>query len=149
MLHTPNYDVRTRAFCGPTAMSAVTGQPISLIRDVLRSFRGTKSNGHARAIMGVGNKELLAAMSMLGWRVIDESGDTDNRDNPMDVYRLGNFLDDHQDRGPYIVCVTGHYYAVGGGEICDTHLMLPLPVGRFRRGRQRWVKRWWKFKATR
>src|SRR5690349_5614946 len=47
MLHTPNYDVRTRAFCGPTAISAVTGEPISRIREIARGFRGPKSNGHA------------------------------------------------------------------------------------------------------
>ena len=29
MLHTPIYDVRGMPYCGPTAIAAVTGEPIS------------------------------------------------------------------------------------------------------------------------
>jgi hypothetical protein len=148
MLHTPNYDVRSRAFCGPTAIAAVTGEPISHIRDVIRSFVGPKSNGHARAIMGLSNRLLLATMSKLGWRVINRSGDADNRSNRRDVFRFGDFLDYvqmHEHEGPYIVNVTGHYYAVDADEICDTDLKIPIEIHRFKHGRQRWVQRWWQF----
>jgi hypothetical protein len=153
MLNTPNYDVRTSPYCGPTAISAVTGEPISRIRELAQNYRGPKSNGHARAIMGMSNKELLSVMAQLGWRVVQSSGDTDNRNcHPMDVFRLDDFLDAVQlgkhggdSDGPYIVNVTGHYYAVGWGEICDNNFKLPMPIHKFKRGRRRWVKQWWKF----
>ncbi len=148
MLHTPNYDVRGRAFCGPTAIAAITGEPISVIREVIRSQIGTKSDGTAMPVMGISNTVLLGTMTVLKWRVINESGSTDNRLNRMDVFRFGDFLNHiqmHEHDGPYIVNVTGHYYAVDADEICDTHTKIPLEIHRFKRGRRRWVQRWWQF----
>jgi hypothetical protein len=148
MLHTPIYDVRVLPYCGPTAIAAVTGEPVSVIRDIIRSQIGTKSNGDARPIMGVSREILLKTMHTLGWLVIAKSGDTNNRENPKDVFRLGDFLDHLQMReqaGPYIVNVTRHYYAVDQDEICDTRTRIPLEVHRFKRGRRRWVQCWWQF----
>lgn len=150
MLHTPNYDIgRGRAFCGPTAIAAITGEPISVIREVIRSQIGTKSNGTAMPVMGVSNTVLLGTMERLGWKIIQTSGDTENnRCHSMDVFRLGDFLNYiqmHEHDGPYIVNVTGHYYAVDSDEICDTYTQIPIEIHRFKRGRKRWVQRWWQF----
>lgn len=150
MLHTPIYDVRTQAFCGPTAIAAITGEPVSVIRDVIRIRLGTKTDGTARPVMGLSNENLLAAMAALGWFVRDTSGDTDNASNRRDIFRLDDFLDmmqmrEHEEGTAYIVNVTGHYYAVDGDEICDTHTQIPIELHRFKRGRNRWVKRWWLF----
>jgi hypothetical protein len=150
MLHTPNYNTRGRgrAFCGPTAIAAVTGVSISEIRDVIRSQIGTKINGHARAVMGISNTVMLTTMERLGWRVIAKSGDTDNDMNRRDVFRFGDFLDYvqmHEHDGPYIVNVTRHYYAVDRDEVCDTMTKIPIEIHRFKRGRRRWVQRWWQF----
>ena len=148
MLHTPNYDVRTRAFCGPTAIAAVTGEPVSVIRNIVRDIRGcTKSNGALLPIMGLSNEELLMTMARLGWFVTDKSGDTDNRENK-DIFRLDDFLDDIQmgrRKGTYIINVTGHYYAVDEDEVCDTRTQIPIEIHRFKRGRKRWIQRWWRF----
>jgi hypothetical protein len=152
MLHTPNYDVRTRAFCGPTAISAVTGEPISVIRDVIRSVgnyaeRGTPGR-RASPIKGVSTKDLLAAMEKLGWKVVDKMPGVDYRLPPaerMKPYRFASFLDEHGHDGPFIVNVTGHYYAVSHGEVCDTFTCLPKDIAKFKRGWKRWVKHWWKF----
>jgi hypothetical protein len=148
MLHTPNYDVRTRAFCGPTAISAVTGEPISVIRDVIRSVgnfveRGTPGR-RASPIKGVSNKDLLAAMEQLGWKVVEKMQGEDHRLLPpcerMKPYRFASLLDEHCHDGP-----TGHYYAVRHGEVCDAFICLPKDITKFNRGRKRWVQRWWKF----
>ncbi len=148
MLHTPNYDVRTRAFCGPTAISAVTGEPISVIREHARSWLGAKSDGTARAIMGMSNKTLLVIMARLGWFVVATAG-SDNKDySTRDVYRLDDFLELVQmgcHKGKFIINVTGHYYAVDDDEICDTHTQIPIEIHRFKRGHKRWIQRWWKF----
>jgi hypothetical protein len=151
VLHTPYYDVRTRAFCGPTAISAVTGLPISQIRDAIRSAGGKKltADGRAHPIMGVSNADLLAAMEALGWRVVDKMQGVDYRlpaKERMKPYRLREFFDYAQmHEGPFIVNVTGHYIAVSEGEVCDTYTKLPIPLVRWKRGLNRHVKHWWKF----
>jgi hypothetical protein len=140
MLHTPNYDVRTRAWCGPTAMAAVTGERIPVIRDAIRHVRGRveTADGRAYPVMGVSNDALVDAMQLLGWEVVASEA-------RRDIFRLGDFLDEYGAGGPFIVCVTGHYYAVSHGEICDTAICFPKEITRFKRGRAQWVQGWWKF----
>ena len=166
MLHTPIYDVRGMPYCGPTAIAAVTGEPVSIIRDIIRSHVGrTKSNGHAMPVIGVSNAVMLKTMSTLGWQVIRAGGNISRaRERPLDlrdqdddritvpmsrdIIRLGDILDTiqmNEQAGPYIVNVTRHYYAVDQDEICDTHTRIPLEVHRFNRGRRRWVQKWWQF----
>jgi hypothetical protein len=160
MLHTPNYDIRGRAFCGPTAIAAITGEPISVIREVIRSQIGTKIDGTAMPVMGISNKVMLRTMEELGWRVIKSDshaqqirrqlGDDEDVLTPaeMDIVRFGDFLDYvqmHEHVGPYIVNVTRHYYAVDADEVCDTHTQIPVEIHRFKRGRRRWVQKWWQF----
>jgi hypothetical protein len=146
MLYTPKYDVSTRAFCGPTAMSAVTGEPISVIRDAIRQASGRMktSDGRAFPIMRVSNITLISAMKFLGWDV-QEFGIAAIGGNTL---RLGVFLDDRGNDGPFIVNVTGHYYAVAHGEICDSFIGLPTDIVRFIRGRRRWVQKWWKWRRV-
>lgn len=149
-LHTPVYDVRTGAFCGPTAISAVTGLRISVIREALRQASGKleTANGSAHPVMGVANSDLVKAMELLGWRVT-WAVRTDNKDAATpDKYRWDDFLEDHAAGGPFIVNVTGHYIAVSHGEVCDTFTKLPIPAARWKRGRKRWVKGWWKFERA-
>jgi len=146
MLHTPIYDVRGMPYCGPTAIAAVTGEPVSIIRDIIRAQVGPKRNGHARAVMSVSNKIMLTTMNTLGWHVISCYIRQDTK-----LLRLGDFLDGiqmNEQKGPYIVMVTGHYYAVDQDEVCDTFTRIPLEVHRFKRGRARWVKRWWQFQKS-
>jgi hypothetical protein len=140
MLHPPTYDVRTRAYCGPTAMAAVTGEPISMIRDAIRKARGKakKSNGAAMPIMGVSEKDLIEAMSILGWKAVES--------DPFDICPLDDFLNHRgNDDGPFIVCGPQHCYAVSHGEICDTDTYFPKDIAQFKPDRNDWVERWWKF----
>lgn len=151
MLHTPRYDVRTRAFCGPTAMSAVTGHRISTIREFIRHHVPAKSNGHARPIRGVSTDNLIITMEDLDWDVVEHMPGIDYRlpvAERIKPYRFKDFLRDHGHDGPYIVCVTNHYLAVSHGEVCDTATCLPSPIERYlkrRHGPKRIVENWWKF----
>lgn len=131
------------AYCGPTAMSAVTGERISVIRDAVRyvSGRVETADGRAYPVTGVSNEDLVDAMQLLGWEVI--ASETGN--HRRDVCTLGDFLDEYGDDGPFIVCVTGHYYAVSHGEICDTAICFPKEITQLNRGRAQWVRGWWKF----
>ena len=149
-LHTPVYDVRTRAFCGPTAMSAVTGLPISQIRDAIRKASGKEltADGRAYPVMGIRNVDMIVAMELLGWRAIWTVFNNNAEIGTPDWYRLDDFLSDHARSGPFIVEVTGHYIAVSYDEVCDTFTKLPIPVERWKRGRKRWVRSWWKFERV-
>lgn len=151
MLHTPRYDVRTRSFCGPTAMSAVTGLAISEIRDAIRQVSGKieTADGKAHPIMGVSPTHLVDAMELLGWPVAEKMPEIDYRlpvKERMKVYTLRKFLDYVQmHEGSFIVNVTGHYIAASEGEVCDTYTQLPIPIPKWKRGRGRWVQNWWRF----
>jgi hypothetical protein len=90
-------------------------------------------------VMGLSNKDMLAAMKLLGWEV-EAMADCVNEGSRRDVLRLGDFLDAKSNDGPFIVNVTGHYYAVSQGEICDTFICLPKDIARFKKGRSRWVR---------
>ncbi|MFI3905385.1 hypothetical protein [Ochrobactrum sp. S1502_03] len=111
-------DTRTRGFCGPTAVAAITGHPISLVKDAFRYARhgsGWLNFDRAPAIMGTQNYEVETVMSVFGfagqWQKI-------GGDPTLAAYldnRFG-FLRTH----PTIICVTNHYVAVSGWEFCDT-----------------------------
>jgi hypothetical protein len=157
MLYTPRYDIRTRAFCGPTAMSAVTGEPISVIRDAVRQASGkiTTANGAACPIAGVSNENLIAAMRLLGWHVVEQWSElADGK-----PYTLDDFARDRGHDGPFITNVTGHYVAISQSEFCDPFTCLPKDLfggvldrtwfgGRKRKG-STWVRKWWRFQNTR
>src|SRR5580658_4888108 len=150
MLYTPKYrgNGNAREYCGPTAMAAVTGAPMDDIRDAIRQARGPearRSDGGHMPIIGVSNKELLEAMELLGWGVVETMLSTDYEGpTPHTKLRLRDFLDMVQMReGSYIVNVTGHYIAASEGEVCDTYTKLPIAIPRWKRGMGRWVQNWW------
>jgi hypothetical protein len=100
--------------------------------------------------MGVANEWLVDAMAMLGWSMVEMSEYLPkralrDRTQPFKRYSLGDFAQAPGNDGPFIVNVTGHYVAIGGGEICDTFTTLTLDIAGYRRRWGRWVQRWWKF----
>lgn len=141
-LHTPILNVRgARAFCGPTAMSAITGIPVSECIDAVRQARGDirGADGRRMPVMGVSNNHLVQAMEVLGWKGL--------RFTPPERLRLGEWIAKLGAPNPsikWIVNVTGHYIAFGGGEFCDTRCPLPLPIEKCPR-RGRWVQHWFRF----
>lgn len=146
MLYTPIYRGNAREYCGPTAMAAVTGEPLAVIRDAIREVRGKRAaDGDWMPITGLSNSELVNAMIRLGWLPV-EKVETDNNYSRHDKFTFGNFLQVHGYTGPFIVNVTNHYIAVSNGEVCDTHTRIPIEIKRWKRARPgRWVKRWWRF----
>jgi hypothetical protein len=61
-------------------MSAVTGEPISVIRDAIRHVSGRveTADGRAYLVIGVRPIVLVNAMQLLGWEVIEKSGIENN-----------------------------------------------------------------------
>jgi hypothetical protein len=142
-LCTPHYDTGTPVYCGPTAMAAVTGEPISVIEGAIRGPVSAEAK-----VTGVNDVQLLAAMELLGWYVVDQ-GSYNNGVR----HRLDAFAQEHGRDGPFIVAVTGHYVAISESEFCDTAAKLPcdlfdaLDQSRWwcKRIGSTWVRNWWRF----
>lgn len=170
MLYTPKRNAGSSRYCGPTAIMAVTGLPGSDVVDAIRQVRGDIRNaaGAREGIMGVSNEDLLAAMGLLGWMVVESwqapKGDAAFRLDPKGQWfgsrgerksrlpnlRFSKFATEHGVGGPFIVNVTGHYMAVSQGEVwCAATTSLPRDISKFLAGRSRyrnaWVKNWWRF----
>lgn len=111
-------DTKSRVFCGPMSIAAITGQPVSLVKDALRTARwGDKwpERGRTPPVMGVDDWELKRALRLLGvhgyWKEISNSP------------TLAAFLDKRNQLerdSPMVVNVTSHFIAVAGGVIVDT-----------------------------
>lgn len=177
-LFTPKYDEPTGRYCGPTAICAVTGMPLSEVKSAIRQASGKimDAAGRSHRVSGVANKDLLGAMELLGWKVIEtwqapkpirEFVHDCGPDNPnyghlgrwvrhgAAAHPFSEFLERYGSNGPFIVNVTGHYIAVGWGEICDPFNPLGTAVSsylarKWRKGKQgryqnAWVQHWWRF----
>ena len=105
--------------CGPSAMSAVTGIPTHDCAALLREVTGRTQ------IHGVHGYELMAAMTLAGWRC------------ERTVHRakrptLAAWLNAHDTfAASFVLVVRHHFVALGNGEIADSGWMFdrrPQPV---------------------
>ncbi|MBU2325896.1 MAG: hypothetical protein KJ755_00850 [Alphaproteobacteria bacterium] len=111
-------DTKSRPFCGPMAVAAITGEPISRVRDAFRLVRYGEGWIHytrAPAIMGTLAHEVARVLRLFGfigsWRLVD--------DRPT----LAAWLEARagvERTHPLVVQVTGHWIALSGWEFCDT-----------------------------
>ncbi|RVP95803.1 hypothetical protein [Sinorhizobium meliloti] len=132
-------DTRSRAWCGPTAVAAITGAPVSVVRDCLRLARfGSHWVDRPRSppIMGTRDHEVEHAMRSLGfhghWQTVPG--------NPT----LAAFLESRQGllrTHPTIIQVTRHYVAVSGWLFCDTFTKGEVVDADDAPGRRKRVKR--------
>jgi hypothetical protein len=117
-LHDVVNDTKARAFCGPTAVVAITGEPVSRVRDAFRRVRhGPGWTGYDRApsITGTRDYEVQRVLRLFGyvgsWRRI--AGQP----------TLAAYLEGRtgvERTHPCVVHVTGHWVAVSGWVFCDT-----------------------------
>jgi hypothetical protein len=108
------------AKCGPSAMSAVTGLPTHDCAALLREVTGRKQ------IHGVQSYELMAAMTLAGWRC--ERTVHPRAARPT----LAAWLDAHDTfAASFVLVVRRHFIAVGADEVADSGFMYsrrPQPV---------------------
>ena len=126
MLRTVTHDADRRMWCGPTAISAVTGAPTSKVfalADADRQARidkGTWSimgRSRSRSVKGMAHGELVNVLRALGHRVTLLVSNTTGERVP-----LGDFIrQHHRSDTAYIVAVRGHYLAVSGFMVVDSH----------------------------
>ena len=106
--------------CGPSAMSAVTGIPTHDCAALLREVTGRTQ------IHGVHGYELMAAMTLAGWRCERTVHPRAKRPT------LAAWLNAHDtSAASFVLVVRHHFVALGNGEIADSGWMFdrrPQPV---------------------
>jgi len=138
-------DVTTKLWCGPAAISAVTGEPVSKIMGILRDLSGR------RTIKGVGYRLLQRTLAQLGWEAVTihrfdrrrtepkverisasitvTSGAGVEFVEPKKRPTLARYCREHRadfQEHACIIGVTGHYVAVYGRRFCDNHTNEPV-----------------------
>lgn len=118
MLYQIQHDNKSKLWCGPAAIAAVTGYPTSIITRMIRDVSG------GPRVTGTSNRELLIVMRRLGYVMVDQllghRGQT-----------LANFCRlnrAHFARRPMIVNLTNHYVVLAGRRFVDNMRPDPVPI---------------------
>lgn len=112
------HDVKTSAYCGPTAVAAITGEPISVVRDAYRFAQyGRRWIDFARRppVMGTTQIETASVLRLFGFQGYWEF----KPHKPT----LAAYLASRKGAprtNPTAIFLTGHVVAVRGWEFCDT-----------------------------
>lgn len=140
-------------YCGATAISAVTGMPITRVEDFVLAHR-TRVPKPARK--GLRNK--LARVTTMWSSEIEPvcaSIGACAYDVALPIWRRGicaptftTWLRLHRDpKLTYIVLITGHYVAVCGDELVDTLNRQPVSLKTFRKYNRARVRAAWRVDA--
>lgn len=117
-LHDVVNDTKSHAFCGPTAVAAITGEPVSRVRDAFRLVRyGASWTSRRRSppIMGTSTHEIERALRLFGYAGIWHTVEG--------LPTLAAWLEGRegfQRTHPCVVLVKRHVVAVSGWVFCDT-----------------------------
>ena len=145
------HDLKTSLWCGPAAMSAITGRTTSECREAIRDARyGDSGEGRSAVIKGVRNREVTQALRAMGWSVLlvyDAAAFT-MRERPT----LAKFLRKRRRTArsnALLINVTGHYVAVLRRKFLDNLQTVPVNVKDAHCRRARVKKAWmvWKTEA--
>lgn len=141
MLYMPIVNVK-RPYCGPVAIAALTGVPLSRIEKMIRRGRRggyRASNGRRMPIKGTYHHEVHKVLKNLGCKV-----------TAVKTYAstFGAFCEDTRHiNAAFLVNVTGHYMVTAQGTYCDTSsLDGPRPIEGYHQT-QRQVLRAWRVEA--
>lgn len=134
-------------YCGPGALSILTGYATDETAAVLRDITGK------RAIFGIHHRAMLQALARFGMKTY-----------PLPIepkqFTLGKWIADHEFKaahahpdfksrwyGRYLVCITGHYCVVrfteSGTEVSDNKSIYPRPAAKYRHLRS-FIKAAWR-----
>jgi hypothetical protein len=138
-------DIQTILWCGPAAISAVTGEKVSTVVQWMKQLSGKRS------IKGVSKGLMQRTMTMLGWEAstiqkFDSeriNGGTERIGSSIVVVSgfstkyvpwkkrptLARYLREHRadfQEHACIVELTGHWVAVYGRRFCDNHTKEPV-----------------------
>jgi len=104
---------RDNRYCGPAALSLITGRPVSECTEELRRHTGQ------RAIRGVYRNDLLDVSRRMGTRLINVPViGTPGQQRPTLVKLLRQLRERHAD-DVYLINITGHYIVLKGIKLFD------------------------------
>jgi hypothetical protein len=147
-------DIKSTLWCGPAALSATTGVPVSKIIEVAKQLSGREQ------ISGMSNWLMERVADALGYRLYTihtyykEYIHQSRKIGQYTVYgyytsdskpTLAQYARKHQKEfaeHAVIVNVTGHYVALYGRRFCDSHTKVPVFLSKSPRRRSR-VSRVW------
>lgn len=130
-----NHDLKTTLWCGPGALAIMSGQPTSVIREVLRKVSGRQT------IKGVYHSEMERAAEKLGYRLERVSAVTSAARRTFAAWEKANrelFADTL-----HLLNVGNHYVTVAGRQFCDNWTKTPVPLKKAPKRRRR-VKAVWR-----
>lgn len=125
-------DTGSRAYCGPVVIGAVTGKPISKVRDAIRASR--KERGHnihdavyrLRPITVTCNRDLGGALNKLGyWMSLHDGYRGPTKSRPTLAAWLRKRTPEDR-KATFIIAIGvsgdsgGHWVAVSGKKFVDT-----------------------------
>lgn len=144
-LHAIQHDLKTTLWCGPAALSAVTGKSTSHVHEAIRQSMNPAYRH--KPIKGVSNTILVRAAELLGCEVIAHFSFVNELRlnygrigfNPKPP-TLAKFCRDHREllrSEILIINITGHYVTVSGRSFIDNHTgkVVLLSSAPFRRAR--------------
>lgn len=112
-------DTPSRAFCGPTAVAAITGVSISKVRDTYRLVRHglnwEDKLDYIPPITGTYWHETQRVLEKLGF-----TGEWESITGSPTLAAFVNATPEYLREYPRAVFVTGHVVAISGSQFCDT-----------------------------
>ena len=123
MLHAVKHDLRgTRLWCGPAALSAVTGLPTSVIRDAVQTVRRDR-----RPVQGMNRQLLVLTLTHLGFGAeLFWSDSWQPEFRKPTLVQFHKSFRHHLDRSPILINVTGHFVALQGDLFVDSWFKEPV-----------------------
>ena len=122
------------AYCGPYAISAITGKTIDAVEDALNKRRGHPPGTRVKTTWSQENKYIVRNLGFNATTVFKNRGP--NRCGPTFATWL------RERKGPdmqhsYLVLVTKHWVAVKGRKMIDTFTGTPVFIGKAPHRRKR------------
>ncbi len=136
MLYKIKHTNKSKMWCGPAAIAAVTGYDTATITKLLRSVSGRAS------VRGVYCSDLLAALKILGYAATEIGRAPSFRWERSTLLQWRKRHRAAAKASPVIVNVTGHYVTLFGDMLVDNHTKTPVRFSKAPHRRKR-VKQAW------
>ena len=153
MIHTLNNDTaQAKAWCGPAAISMLTGTPISKIEKMVRRIRNENSlssqKEYKKPVKGMLNQETLKVLKRLGAKVTIRDALIKTVIQPSVIripdqwmlllearypQTLATFVEDTKfEKYPYLINVRSHYMVSYKGKVADNNHVIPVKPSKAR-----------------
>ena len=125
-------------YCGPAALSIITGLSTDECAKVLREVSGR------RAIYGIGSHYMIQAMQRLGVDHVRRDADTSCDPSCIGIGRTLAVWMTAAPVSRYLLVITGHYVVCDtqSGMVCDNGTVYPLAIDRYRKARKHVRQAW-------